>query len=171
MKKLVIAALLLVATTYALAATTKEDATERLKNAGDVLHEIMNASEKGCVVRMARTCEAGAISSLVFGPRLPIIDPSLPSRTACAPYSKVFYPDPSCLQQTGTKLQRRRPRQRSRQTVLRASCERYSLRASVDCSESCCSQGLPLYERCETCTSRKNQLAKITCCETRRSPP
>jgi hypothetical protein len=38
-KKLVIAALLLVATTYALAATTKEDATERLKNAGDVLHE------------------------------------------------------------------------------------------------------------------------------------
>ncbi|GEM_PF-1197698 len=53
MKKLVIAALLLVATTYALAATTKEDATERLKNAGDVLHEIMNASEKGCVVRIA----------------------------------------------------------------------------------------------------------------------
>ena len=47
MKKLTITALLLLATTYTFAATTKEDATERLKNAGDVLHEIMNAPDKG----------------------------------------------------------------------------------------------------------------------------
>jgi lipid-binding SYLF domain-containing protein len=46
-KKLTIGALLLLSTTYIWAGTTKEDATERLKNAGDVLQEIMNAPDKG----------------------------------------------------------------------------------------------------------------------------
>jgi SH3 domain-containing YSC84-like protein 1 len=42
-----IVCVLLLATSVAWAGTEKDDATERLQNAGDVLHEIMNEPDKG----------------------------------------------------------------------------------------------------------------------------
>jgi lipid-binding SYLF domain-containing protein len=75
--RLTIVCVLLLATTCAWAGTKKEDATERLKSAGDVLHEIMNAPDKGipaevidgakCIAVVPRMLKGGFIFGAKHG--------------------------------------------------------------------------------------------------------